>query len=125
MTNRPPLQIEGLVQRFSEVKKGSFPFCKQGSAFLQTRRRKKSGRKRSICCFAKWRKTIPVVKERVNSDADDGDTSAEKEANPVAADADDGRMGCADAALHLPAGATVARAAGASFRVSPLALLLI
>ena len=94
---------------------------------MQTRRRKKSGRKRSICCFAKWRKTIPVVKERVNSDADDGDTSAEKEANPVAADADDddGRMGCADAALHLPAGATAARAAGASFRVSPLALSLI
>ena len=90
---------------------------------MQTRRRKKSGRKRSICCFAKWRKTIPVIKERVNSDADDGDTSAEKEANPVAAD--DRRMGCADAALHLPAGATVACAAGASFRVSPLALLLI
>ena len=91
---------------------------------MQTRRRKKSGRKRSICCFAKWRKTIPVVKERVNPDADDGDISAE-EANPVAADADDGRMGCADAALRLPAGATVVRAAGASFRVSPLALLLI
>ena len=93
---------------------------------MQTRRRKKSGRKRSICCFAKWRKTIPVVKERVNSDADDCDTStAEEEANPVAADADDGRMGRADNALHLPAGATVARAAGASFRVSPLALSLI
>ena len=93
--------------------------------FANKEKKKKSGRKRSICCFAKWRKTIPVVKERVNSDADDGDTSAEKEANPVAADADDGRMGCADAALHLPAGATVARAAGACFRVSPLALLLI
>ena len=90
---------------------------------MQARRRKKSGRKRSICCFAKWRKTIPVVKERVNPDADDGDTSAEKEANPVAAD--DGRMGCADAALHQLAGATVTRAAGASFRVSPLALSLI
>ena len=83
---------------------------------MQTRRRKKkSGRKRSICCFAKWRKTIPVVTERVNSDADDGDTSAEKEANPVAADADDGRMGCTDAALHLPAGATECSICGAKF----------
>ena len=71
-------------------------------------------------------KTASVVKGHAWAKADDCDTStAEEEANPVAADADDGRMGRADAALHLPAGATVARAAGASFRGSPLALSLI
>ena len=100
-------------------------FCKQGEEKVWLR-------KRSIHCFAELKKTIPVaktasvVKGRACAKADDcGTIAGKEEANPVAADADDGRMGCADAALHLPAGATVARAAGASFRVSPLALLLI